>query len=765
MSLRHAFAYRLLEVVARRHDVVVGGGAHASALDGLFGGLFVGRSVGGRSGRFAVDVSGRMVLDAGRRLLFADIHLVGLFHQRGALGFLDRGALSLLRGGKLGFINPSLLDPRLLPAEVAQVIQLGATDTASLDDLQLRDRRRVEREGSFDPDPEGDLADRERLADAAARAPDDDALEDLHALAVALHDADMHLDGVAGAEIREIGAQERLLDHVGTVHGTVRDCTSDPSPTGARERCCGWMSAPSRIRGTSSGTLAPPGLRADDARMSEATIEGQPATPARPDARRRLAGTWAGVAVAIVFGLLTDAAVRVPPGLALTLGTWLAAIAIAWFARAHAKAWPFLVGAIALGTCFVLRTSPVLVILDLLGATALLCVGASFARDGTPGRTTTRSYLVRAAATPFESLPDGVSSLVGPPARELSGRASPRAIARAALLIVPITATLAILLGSADPVFRHYVHAPSIEPTIWPAHVVATLVGALALATLVAIALRSPTVGDATMQRPLSARWARTGEWVGLLVSVDVLFAIFVVIQFAVLFGGRTHVLEAEGLTYAQYARGGFWQLVAAAAIAGSAIVFAWHALPRPAPRGHRRVFLMLGITLIALVGVVLVSALRRLMLYEDAYGLTYLRILVQTTIIALGAMFACVVVALVRWRVSWLPAAAVAIVTVAVLSLNVANIDARIASSNIDRAIAGHPVDTRTLALLSPDAVPVMVRSLDSLPAGDRADVARVLACDADDLVAGAPPGWAGANRSRAAAADALATVPLPAC
>jgi len=499
--------------------------------------------------------------------------------------------------------------------------------------------------------------------------------------------------------------------------------------------------------------------------MSDATLEDPAATPARPDIRPRLAGTWAGVGVAVAFGLLADTATRVPPGLALTLGTWLAAGAIGWFARPRPRVWPFLAGAVVLGTFFSLRTAPLVLGLDLLGATALLCVAASFGRGDAPGRTTTRSYLARAAITPFEALPDGMSSLAGPPARELSGRASPRAIARAAILILPVAALLAILLGSADPVFKRYVHAPTIQPDVWPLHVLVTLIGAVSLATLVAISLRRSTVVDAAAQRSLSASWVRPAEWVGLLVVVDALFAIFVVIQFTVFFGGRTRVLQEAGLTYAQYARSGFWQLLGAAAIGGSVLALSWHALPRPASTRTRRLFRVLALTLVALVGVVLVSAFRRLTLYEDAYGLTQLRILVHATIVALALVFVCVIVALARWRTSWLPSAAVAIVALAVVALNVWSVDAQVAASNIDRAVQGHGVDASTLSQLSFDAVPVMVDSIDTLPPTDRAAVEGVLACRSADLAEAPPSGWAGANRARSDARDALATLELPPC
>src|SRR5213082_2561470 len=97
----------------------------------------------------------------------------------------------------------ALLDLRRLAAQIAQVVQLRAADVAALEDLDLRDVRRVDREGALDADAEGDLPDGERLADAAVLAADHHALEDLVALAVAFVDADVHLERVAGAEARD----------------------------------------------------------------------------------------------------------------------------------------------------------------------------------------------------------------------------------------------------------------------------------------------------------------------------------------------------------------------------------------------------------------------------------------------------------------------------------------------------------------------------------------------------------------------------------
>lgn len=62
--------------------------------------------------------------------------------------------------------------------------------------------------------------------------------------------------------------------------------------------------------------------------------------------------------------------------------------------------------------------------------------------------------------------------------------------------------------------------------------------------------------------RPV-ARW----EWAIPVALLDLLFLGFVAVQLTVLFGGNTHVLTTADLTYAEYARQGFWQLLAVTAL------------------------------------------------------------------------------------------------------------------------------------------------------------------------------------------------------
>src|SRR3712207_4311218 len=133
---------------------------------------------------------------------------------RSSLVLLKRPGLPRSRAGGAAL----LLDLRRPAGPLAQVVELGPADVAPGDQLDLGDAGRVDREGPLDADAEGDLADGERLPQAAALAAQDEALEDLDPLPAPLDHADVHLDGVAGPEVGQIVAQLRALDHVGDLH-------------------------------------------------------------------------------------------------------------------------------------------------------------------------------------------------------------------------------------------------------------------------------------------------------------------------------------------------------------------------------------------------------------------------------------------------------------------------------------------------------------------------------------------------------------------
>src|SRR4029077_20162068 len=130
--------------------------------------------------------------------------------------------------------------------------------------------------------------------------------------------------------------------------------------------------------------------------------------------------------------------------------------------------------------------------------------------------------------------------------------------------------------------------------------------------------------------------------------TIDLVVAAFVGLQIAYLFGGLD-TLVAAGMRYSDYARRGFFELVAAACLAGAVVV----ALETTV--AHRtRPYLVALLGLLALTAVVLVCAALRLRLYQDAYGWTELRLYVLMTIGTLAVTLLLMALLVARGGRGW---------------------------------------------------------------------------------------------------------------
>ncbi|WP_293768129.1 DUF4173 domain-containing protein [Sporichthya sp.] len=180
-------------------------------------------------------------------------------------------------------------------------------------------------------------------------------------------------------------------------------------------------------------------------------------------------------------------------------------------------------------------------------------------------------------------------------------------------------------------------------------------------------------------------RTARPWAWAVPLVPLDVLFAAFVLVQLTVLFGGREHELRTEGLTFAEYARQGFWQLTAVTVLTLAVVATAVRTARRATATERALIRALLG-PLCGLALVVVASALHRMSLYEKEFGFTRLRVAATTVELFLGAVLVLLLVAGLRMSGTWLPRAVVAAAAVALLGLTAINPDAYIAERNVDR-------------------------------------------------------------------------------
>ena len=102
-------------------------------------------------------------------------------------------------------LGPLLFDAGGATSATTKVVELGATDVAPPGHLDLVDARRMNEEGALDPDPVGgQTANCEVLVDPTRATPDDDALEDLDSLPVALDHLGMDAYVVPRAKGRDV---------------------------------------------------------------------------------------------------------------------------------------------------------------------------------------------------------------------------------------------------------------------------------------------------------------------------------------------------------------------------------------------------------------------------------------------------------------------------------------------------------------------------------------------------------------------------------
>ena len=330
-----------------------------------------------------------------------------------------------------------------------------------------------------------------------------------------------------------------------------------------------------------------------------------------------------------------------------------------------------------------------------------------------------------------------------------SRRESVLVAVRSLVVTALLVGVFGALFASADAVFRAFL--PRVDIGLLPGQaIVGILVAMLAAgaAHLSLVPAPWPAAPDEATRRRV-----RPEEWYLPVVALDVVVVAFVLVQIGALIGGHAFVQRTAGMTYAGYAREGFGQLVAVTVLTLAVVALAARWAPRVSATHRRWSSLALGVLCLGTLGVV-ASAVRRMALYVDAFGLTRLRITVLVAEIALGVVFLLVIAAGVRWRGAWLPRAAVQVAAVAVLALALMNPDALIVHRNGNLSLAGdgsahglvNGVDVSYLRGLSADAVPAVV----GLPEPVRTAVLGQRTAPTAD-------GWAGWNLARSRAADVL--------
>ncbi len=196
---------------------------------------------------------------------------------------------------------------------------------------------------------------------------------------------------------------------------------------------------------------------------------------------------------------------------------------------------------------------------------------------------------------------------------------------------IPILAIVLMLLSSADAVFggiftsiADWLRETNLLHWLW--WLVRLLFVALLFCSGLYFLTQPRAAAAPQAQAAAQPQQERSATpFLTVLVLLNVVYAVFAVIQVVYLFGGAETAAMQGG--YAQYARSGFFQLVGVAAINLIAVLLTALWLPRCAP-GPKRALQVLSLLLGALTLVILASAVYRMGLYISVYGLSLLRLL-----------------------------------------------------------------------------------------------------------------------------------------
>lgn len=325
---------------------------------------------------------------------------------------------------------------------------------------------------------------------------------------------------------------------------------------------------------------------------------------------------------------------------------------------------------------------------------------------------------------------------------------------RGVILALPLLFVFTALFSAADATFSRYtLQLTTLFSPETPKHVLLVLVYGWLAAGLLMLVCRTPQATSPAVRSKLQLGVEETTVLMSLL---SALFVVFVLLQMSYLFGGAQTIRNTSGLTLAEYARRGFFELLVVAGLTLTLL------LVLGATSGGQRMFRILGGVLVFCVLLILVSATQRLLLYTDSFGLTIDRFNALAVMLWQAFNLLSFAATVLRGRIEGF-ASGLAISGIAsVLLLALANPAAIVARVNIDRALKEHSqLDVPYLLRLGSDAVPVVLENFEALSPGAQCEAALQLLdrypVDAESKWLKLDD-WRSWNASRAAAQRAVA-------
>ena len=360
-----------------------------------------------------------------------------------------------------------------------------------------------------------------------------------------------------------------------------------------------------------------------------------------------------------------------------------------------------------------------------------------------------RDYLRAAWRLPLRVTPGLFPLLSGLQWRGFSNSPRVLGLVKGVLLAMPILLVFVALFSTADANYDRYV--TSFIDSIGfaaPQH----------LLLIILVAWFAAGLLRCTQQEPLSTKPSAVALHLGgeetlvIMGSLVLLFVSFVVLQASYLFGGQAVIEGSTGMTVADYARRGFFELIVIAAL--TLIVL----LSLSSMHCSQRIFRPFAVVLIACVFVILFSALQRLLLYIGWFGLSLSRVLAVAFMIWLAGNLLSFAFTSLRGRDRGFASGLVVSGIVTIFLVGFANPAAVVARVNLERSIQENTdTDWMYLLNLGPDAVPTILEYLGGLPEKEQCELANGLLLRYSDEMASKTDDWRSWNYGRENAFSAV--------
>jgi len=371
-----------------------------------------------------------------------------------------------------------------------------------------------------------------------------------------------------------------------------------------------------------------------------------------------------------------------------------------------------------------------------------------------------RDYIILAILTPLRMLGRAFFTFgqIGQLHSSVKNRDIWIRVLKGFIMAVPILIVFGILFSQADLAFSRFinsfVHITISERTAqYGVLLFVAFVSSLGFLSFIFL----PKEAKPTLVPEQANTAVQSGKGIEVLVFlglIGALFLVFIVFQITYLFGGESNIINA-GFTYAEYARRGFWELLAVT-ILSLLVLLASEKYDNFELKRDKK-FLIPALILIAEVFVVMVSAFKRLSLYIDAYSLTDMRFYVAAFIILLFVLFILLAIKFIKAKPEHFFTFGTLLSVLAFLvAINLLNPDSFIAKSNLKQYTQTGKIDTVYVRYLSADAEKEKIELYYKLPEAEKESYGRALV--AERIALGLQSSdWQSANFSRTRALKLL--------